>query len=274
MYKIEDDNPLNDNGFNSDYYRDLINKSENKSETYIDDTITQVHDDSQYADYKVINAEPIPSKEDDPFADEESDSMKIFNHGSKKGFGDQVEKLLAAPKHENTDVVATFKQLFTDLNTTYGLDIKFDFNSFTKTLSYIISPTNMSAMEVYLSESYSRVRATLYMMYLNAIAQLSQQILDPRFLTSSSMSYQDKLILMRELFQYIDSLDNIYERIKVSDGDLKLKKLASEKSEVDNYNTPEVQEFMEALLKNVREGKDTKDNKDNKDNKGVRTDAE
>jgi len=265
MFQFEDD-PLSRNteGFHSSYYKQLLDNSEKRDEAYIDAVTAPKAEDAEFEEIKddtpTPTIEPIPSKEDDPFREEESDARKILNAGSSKGLG-KVSQLLDPHNIQGdtkADVVATFKDLFHELNTTYGLDIRFDMDSFTNTLSYIIKPKNKAAIELYLSEAYSRVRATLYMLYLNAIAQLSTQILDPRFISSNSMSYTDKLLLMRELFQYIQSLDQIYENVNVKDSDIQLRKLAEDNEDNDDFNSNEVQNFLNALTSSVRSKKQDK----------------
>lgn len=262
MFKFEDNNPLADNteGFSSSYYKHLLDNSEQRDAAYIDAVTSNVED----ADYVEIkdDHEPTPSKEDDPFMEEESDAKRLLNSKSSKGFSSNVDKLLSLDKVDVTNptqVANTFKQLFKDLNEQYGLDVRFDMNSFTNTLSYIIKPKNMKALEIYISEAYSRVRATLYMLYLNAIGQLSQQILDPRFISSNSMSYSDKLILMRELFSYIQSLDEIYERVKVDQSDIKLRKLSEDTDESEDFNSDEIQNFLTNLSNSVKSNKKIED---------------
>lgn len=261
MYKFEDD-PLarNTEGFSSSYYKQLLDDSERRNEAYLDAVTSPEPEDAVFEEVTEKEShEPIPSKVDDPFGDEESDAMRILKSSSSKGFGDRVTQLLDPRKvNDQTDVAKTFRDLFQDLNTTYGLDIRFDFNSFTNTLSYIIKPKNKAALELYLSEAYGRVRATLYLLYLNAIATLSKQILDPRFIESNSMSYTDKLLLMRELFQYIQSLDKIYENVNVKDSDIQLRKLADTSEQDDEFNSNEVQEFLSALTSSVRKGDQSK----------------
>lgn len=280
MYNFEDDNPIkNEFGdLSSNYYRDLLNNSEQRDLAYdqatsnVEDVeVIEVDDQSSPDPYdSMINGQP--SKVDDPFLEEErsakgqqSDSMKLLTKGTT-GFADQVDKMLDIKRvqdAQSVDVVKTFRDLFNDLNTTYGLDIQFDFNSFTRTLQYMITPRNMKAVEVYISEAYSRTRATLYLLYLNSIAQLSTQVLDPRFLTSNSMSYTDRLLLLRELFTYLKSLDEIYEKVKVKDGDIRLRKLSEESEEGDTLQNENVQAFLDTLMQNVKQG----DNKNSDDNK-------
>jgi hypothetical protein len=69
------------------------------------------------------------------------------------------------------------------------------------------------------------------------------------------MSYTDKLLLMRELFQYIQSLDQIYENVNVKDSDIQLRKLAEDNEDNDDFNSNEVQNFLNALTSSVRSKK-------------------
>jgi hypothetical protein len=233
-------------GFNSSYYRDLIDKSEGKIEPIVDD---QSSSETQPIDPEVVI--PEPSKVDDPWRDSDREGGMLLKKGSGKGFSKDVDRMLTIQPTNN--VAATFEQLFRDLNDKYGLQVKFDFNSFSNTLGYIIEPTNQKAVEVYLSEAYGRVRMVLYGMYLNAIGLLSSQILDPRFIQSNSMSYQDKLVLMRELFDYIKSLNEIYEQVKVDNGEVKLRKLGDDSGKGNSqYNDPEVQNFLQSLADAVK----------------------
>lgn len=256
MYKFED-GPFNSSNeeFSSSFYKELMDKEENRSQEYLDSTINA--EEVEYVE--VQDSEPVPSKQDDPFRDEEYDASKMLSSSTKKGFSSQVTQIMNASQNllsqnniTSTEVVATFKQLFQDLNDTYGLEVQFDFNSFSRTLGYMIKPKNKQAIEIYISEAYSRVRATLYFMYLNAISQLSQQILDPKFITSNSMTYSEKLILMRELFQYINSLNEIYKEVNIEDSDIKLKKLSEDSHEDSDLNDPSVQEFLQSLSNSVK----------------------
>lgn len=208
------------------------------------------------------NVPPIIVQEDvddDPFSEEGEryygpDPRSFVSAVNKKGVGNILTPVTNKNELTSNEVAKTFDQLFNDLNETYGLNVKFDLDSFTNTLKYIIEPRNMKAMEVYISEAYSRSRVILYLMYLKAIGTLSQQILDPGFITSNSMSYKDKLILMRELFSYIKSLDEIYEKVKIKDGDIRLKKLTEESNANNNLDDVNVQEFLNGLLSSVKEG--------------------
>lgn len=246
MYKFENDPFSSDNGgFGSAYYQELMDQEENKSSNIIDSTIEEV-------EYVEVH------DSEDPFEEEENpDNNSPFK--VKKGLDAHLAPLIKkaqdqAPNNKAlaTEVSNTFKQLFDDLNDTYGLQVQFDFNSFTQTLSYMIKPKSKAAIEIYISEAYSRVRATLYLMYLNAISQLSTQILDPKFITSNSMSYQDKLILMRELFQYINSLNEIYKEVDIKDSDIKLKKLSEDDRAEADLQSEEVVAFLDQLAKSVK----------------------
>jgi hypothetical protein len=235
MYRFEDDPFNSSEGFGSNFYKELMDQEENKTKN-----ITVEAEDVEYEEV-TGGEESVPT-------------FKV-----EKGFDKAMAPLIKKAQEQVSDnkalaveVSETFKKLFEDLNETYGLDVKFDFNSFTQTLSYMIKPKSKAAIEIYISEAYSRVRASLYLMYLNAISQLSTQILDPKFITSNSMSYQDKLILMRELFQYINSLNAIYKEVDIKDSDIKLKKLSENDKAESDLQSEEVQEFLANLSRSVK----------------------
>lgn len=185
----------------------------------------------------------------------------FMNQHSQSGFSDeafrQIQKArdkIAVTKENQKKVSDMFGKLFNDLNQKYGLEIRFDFNSLSNSLEYIISPTNKRALELYLSEAYGRFRVVLYNQYLQAIAALSAQILDPDYLLSESMSYDAKLATMEKLFNFIQSMNQIYEQVNVSDTDMKLEKLSEDKNKVGqvNINDPEVRKFLEGLSAEVK----------------------
>lgn len=158
---------------------------------------------------------------------------------------------LQANEAQKAQVSKMFNQLFTDLNQKYGLNIQFDFNSFSNQLSYIIEPTNKRAMEYYLSEAYGRFRVVLYQQYLNAIAILSAQILDPAYLLSESMTYADKLETMQKLYEFMSTMNEIYEAVNIPDTEVKLEKLSEDQNTPYNLNDPNVRKFMDGLFRDV-----------------------
>lgn len=257
MFKM-DDGPedIRLDGFNSSYYKDLIDKEEGSREV-----IPEVH--SEIEEAQVIEDNPVPSETDDPFMEEEerelsestSDSIKLLRKNTKsfRQTVDSITNIGKITSSQQLDAAKTFKQLFDDLNTTYGLDIQFNFDNFTKNLSYLINPKNNDAMKCYLSEGYDRLRVNLYAMYLNAVTIISSKLLDPKFLLSNSMSYQDMLVMMRELFTYMQSLDEIYERIKVKDASVKLRKLSEETEDTSSIENEDVRNFLNILLNNVKQ---------------------
>lgn len=147
-----------------------------------------------------------------------------------------------------------FNQLFQDLNSKYGLNVQFDVDSFTSTISYMIEPRNKKAMEYYLSEAYSRFRVAMYQQFLTAIALLATQILDPRYILSESMTYDQKLDTMERLFNFMETIENVYEKVNVPDTEVKLEKLGSDQRKTHNIDTPEVRSYLENLFNRVKEG--------------------
>lgn len=186
----------------------------------------------------------------------------FMNQHSSKGFDDafvaiQAAKEKAQIRKENQQKVAEmFEKLFDDLNQKYGLQVRFDYNSLSNSLEYIINPVNKRALELYLNEAYGRFRVVLYSQYLNAIAALSAQILDPAYLLSDSMSYDAKLQTLEKLFNFMQTMNEIYEQVKVPDAEMKLEKLSEDTNQITgiNINDPKVRGFLEGFSKEVKEG--------------------
>lgn len=162
---------------------------------------------------------------------------------------EQVETINGSAELSNT-----FNQLFDDMNKKYGLNIKFDAGSFNQSLLNIIDPKAKAAMELYLSESYGRFRVILYSQFLNAIAQLSSQVLDPAYLLSDSISYPDKLEIMERLFNFVNQLNEIYDQVNIDNADLKLGTM-SEDSDSDQFDidNSDVKAIMKEYVKKHRE---------------------
>lgn len=194
-----------------------------------------------------------------------NDASGALDSATSKGFDKAMQRVLfrtgnldEVAKRSNEDVTQMLSKLFDDLNKKYGLDVQLDFNSFTHSLEFIIQPKNKRALELYLSEAYSRIRVLLYGQYLNAIVLLSSQILNPDYLLSESMSYEGKLAIVRELYSFMKDMNQIYKEVEIDNSELKIQKLAEEDSREDKLTDPDVLNFLENLTKSLRENKDTK----------------
>jgi small-conductance mechanosensitive channel len=135
---------FDDDGVDTDYYAKLL-KEDSKPKT------TKTED----AEFEEIpSSTESNSKNIEDYLDENTSSgMSIMELAGKK---QQAERAL---KRKQSDQVSEmFSKLFNDLNQKYGLDVQLDFNSFSKSLNYIIQPKNKKALELYLSEAYGRFR--------------------------------------------------------------------------------------------------------------------
>lgn len=187
---------------------------------------------------------------------------EILNNNTTKGLPPDVFKLAQerVNKIKNNEelkhqVGQVFNQLFQDLNAKYGLNVQFDVDSFTSTISYMIEPRNKKAMEYYLSEAYSRFRVAMYQQFLTAIALLATQILDPMYLLSESMTYDQKLDTMERLFNFMETIETVYEKVNVPDTAVKLEKLGTDQRQSRSIDDPDVRNFLENFFNNIKEEK-------------------
>jgi hypothetical protein len=159
-----------------------------------------------------------------------------------------VDRAALAPDNSKLEVKKSFNQLYKALNEKYGLNLSTDSSSFSDMLSSIVDPKMKQALQLYISESYDRFRVMIYNNYLNAIAALSQQILDPSYILSESISYSDKLKLMKDLFMMLQQIETIYQAVSIKDADTKLAHLSDTDMNNSNINDKETRELLKQLL--------------------------
>lgn len=217
-------------------------------------------DTSYYKD--LIDADVTPGENIEYISDDDVDQTvhEFLDNSTIQGFpASAVEAIQLAKKKSEIEkqnqkqVASAFEKLFEDLNQKYGLDIKLDYDSFSDSLRYIIDPTNKKALELYISEAYGRYRVILYMQYLQAISMLSAQILNPDYILSDSLTYEAKLQTMKQLYEFMQTMNEIYEQVNVPDTELKLEKLAETKNQFKtNLDDPVIRDYLEQLTHTVK----------------------
>lgn len=190
---------------------------------------------------------------------EYADAEEILSSHTVKGLSPEIfqetqKKIddLKINKEQKQEVVKMFNTLFDDLNKKYNLDLHVDFDSFCGSLTSIIDPVKNRVMEMYLSEAYGRFRTIIYLKYLQAITLLSNQILDPKYLLSESMTYEQKLDILEKLYEFMDRMNSIYEKVHIDSVDLKLEKVSEDSRPTYDLNSSEVQDFMSSIFNNVK----------------------
>lgn len=183
----------------------------------------------------------------------------LLNQGTVKGLPPSILKK-AKEMMSNSDAdqetiekaSVMFGRLFTDLNSRYQLDVSIDFNSFSNSLMNIIEPSKKRIMECYLSEAYGRIRVILYAQYLQAIVALSSQLLDPKYILSESMTYDQKLDVMQKLFEFMNTINEIYKDVNIEDTELKLEKISSDNKPQVKLDSPEIQDILDSVFKKIK----------------------
>jgi hypothetical protein len=225
-------------GFDTEYYSNLLKKDEDRIAS------------KEIPDPKVeeVKAYEMPNGDSDSIQD-------ILERNTFKGLPPaamtvikQANQIKSSGKSKSVNQVSeVFLKLFDELNNQYGFNINIDFNSFSRSLEYIISPRNKQALELFISEAFSRTKALLFSMYLNSVTLLSAQLLDPDYILSDSLSYQDKFIIVEKLYFMMTQLTEICDKVNIPDAGLKLEKLAGKNDVGLNINKEEVRNFLEAF---------------------------
>jgi hypothetical protein len=195
----------------------------------------------------------------DPTVEVINDQEDILDRGTVKGLPPSIfhavkeqQRKLDLNQEKKKEVAAVFNNLFSDLNSKYGLEVSMNFDSFTGNLSYMIEPNNKRAAEYYLSEAYGSFRVALYGQFLQAIALLASQILDPQYLLSESMTYEQKLDTMDRLYQFMATMNEIYKEVNIPDTEMKLEKMSSAQRPTYRLDDPNVRAFMENTFDQIK----------------------
>lgn len=181
--------------------------------------------------------------------EEEASAMRAVSDEIAHTFGD-----VEVSEKKKAEVQKTFNSLYESLNEKYGLSLQMSAESFTDMMRTITDPRAKQAMELYLSESYSRFRVLLHSKFLNAIAALAEQLLDPDYLLSEDIPYAEKLLLMRNLFDFMQKVQDLYAQVDVPDSAQKLEHLTDESTGDSSLNDPSTRALLAQLLGKAPQG--------------------
>jgi hypothetical protein len=234
---------------NSDHYKSLI-KGDIALNSISDDDLIIKDEAEEILDAEIVER-PLP---------EVANKIEFLHKHTFDGFPDIPEELIERTKNlrnrgssESVAIVGAFESFFSELNTTYGLKVRLDINSFAKSLEYLIDPRNKEAMSLYLSEAFGRFRIILYYQYLTSIVQLSSQILDPNYIGSQSIPIQDRFIMVEKLYDFMDKLETLNSRVHIPDSELKLRNVSASNEDSIDTNSNKVQDFLENFRKSIVE---------------------
>jgi len=162
-----------------------------------------------------------------------------------------IHDATSAIKNTNKSDIAektnrAFEELVNKFNEKYKLDIKIDFTNFSTMLLDIVDSKNKKVYELYLSEFASRFRVVAQIKFMQAIAILSEQILDPNWLLSTSTTFEAKFIMVEKLFSFMTSIEMFYSEVNIKSSELELERINDLKEKV-NLNNPKLDEFLDSL---------------------------
>ena len=209
---------------------------------------------------EVVDAEIVEDgEEDDGF------SKMMPTLPSPKDFN-KIQELQkeASPQIDSNlklQVKKAFTSLVESLNKKYNLNVTLDFDSFSNSITNLISSVNEKAAEYYLSIAYGKFRVVMYQQYLQAISLLSAQLLSPQYLLSESMTYMEKMDMILKLHELMEKMNAIYDQVHIMDTEMKLEKLVEERGNKVDFRDPGVSDLIENLNKSILEGKKDKTKK-------------
>lgn len=225
-------------------FSSIINSTKPKSNLLVDEELKELNMTTCYQEGGELANRPSVIIEDIP-ADQIEEVVGI----DSKHYNDVMktsEELVTV--ETKLEVKKTFNNLYRDLNEKYNLNLRMDSESFSELMQNISDPKMNKALQLYTSELFGRFRSIIYNKYLQALAALSNQILDPEFILSESISYDDKLSIMERLFKFMTSIEQIYSTVNIENSDMKLSHLSDDAIEGANINDPETRSLLNKLL--------------------------
>lgn len=229
----------NEGNFDTDEYKNIINNDEDPLKDYpMEDEVIDAQE------CEVIPADHLSTLANSTFKGLPLGADETIRSG---------RDLLKRRTEEAQKVSESIRQLFNTLNSRFGFDLKWNPNSFSENLSYIMSLADSRAIEMYISEGYSKVRVVLYQQFLSAITALAAEVLDPAYLMSSSLSFDDKMTSIEKLFGFIEQMNQIYDQVKIDNVDEKLKhiKQDDDRQESLSIRDPNVRKYLDSFRKSV-----------------------
>jgi hypothetical protein len=241
------ENSSMDNPFASpDFKREVLKKKglykENGSQDSTDDYEVLEPEDP-------IGKEPgrmiTPSQQIKKSSKLPKDITTILNDATSLSIKDKTSK--------SKEINSALNKVFTEYNESYGLNLKLDLDNLANSLTLISDEKNKRILELYISETFGRVKSLIYLKLFNGLIMLTEHLMDPKTLLSNDeLTMADKFVAVEKIIQYCDQLDKLQSGIVITGASTELAKLGEGGDSTDPnklMNNPEVKNILESILK-------------------------
>lgn len=154
---------------------------------------------------------------------------------------------------KSKEINSALNKVFTEYNETYGLDLKLNLDNLSESLTLISDEKNKRILELYISETFGRVKSLIYLKLFNGLIMLTEHLMDPKTLLSNDeLTMADKFVAVEKIIQYCDQLDKLQSGIVITGASTELAKLGEGGDSTDPnklMNNPEVKNILESILK-------------------------
>lgn len=153
---------------------------------------------------------------------------------------------------KSKEINAALNKVFTEYNEKYGLNLKLDLDNLSTSLALISDEKNKRILELYISETFSRVKSLIYLKLFNGLILLTEHLMDPKTLLSNDeLTMADKFVAVEKIIQYCDQLEKLQSGIVITGASTELSKMSDlENSDPQKLmEKPEVKDIMSAILK-------------------------
>jgi hypothetical protein len=135
----------------------------------------------------------------------------------------------------------------------YGFAVEWDFNSLQKTYEMLFDDNNEKLFWILTSKAVSKFTVIWIQKSMESLMTLMEQVNSPEVINNPSYTPEWKVALMNQIFGLMNQAQDFFERVKVDDSEILLKKLAERSGGNDISGLqmdPATQEFMKRL-KNI-----------------------
>jgi hypothetical protein len=241
------ENSSMDNPFASpDFKREVLKKKglykENGSQDSTDDYEVLEPEDP-------IGKEPgrmiTPSQQIKKSSKLPKDITTILNDATSLSIKDKTSK--------SKEINSALNKVFTEYNESYGLNLKLDLDNLANSLTLISDEKNKRILELYISETFGRVKSLIYLKLFNGLIMLTEHLMDPKTLLSNDeLTMADKFVAVEKIIQYCDQLEKLQSGIVITGATTELAKLGESETTSDPQKMMQdqgVKDFLNSILR-------------------------
>lgn len=144
----------------------------------------------------------------------------------------------STPVPKNTklqkETIESILKLYKETCNENGFDVQFDIENIQKNFEEIISDDKEKLFRILISKAFGKFQVVFYQRAMNSVMALMDQISSPEVINDKSVSIEWKTGMIQQLLSLMDTVSNLYEKVKVDHPELILKNLKNAQNGTEN----------------------------------------